>query len=260
MFYRFESGNKGIYEAVDLDCPRTDPRRENKPDGSWLPKVGEKYPRAISFWTEKGVEKYFESGLQEWHRSVLKTSLNVLKLDQPKDVLYEDEFQVICDANQELVSESWEDFVISQKEFPLVDKVVAYITREEEGNLEILVFDHEKEWSEAGTQVPAGGIDDGEDLEAGVLREVLEEVGIKDIKISKKIDEYIMYRNTHKQFNRRHVFHLKPTCELPKNWTHTVSGEGIDKDMKFYCYWIPINEAEIKLAGSMGHSIRKLKT
>jgi hypothetical protein len=52
-FYRFLSGERGIYEAVDIDCPKDiDERRKNKPDGSWLPKVGQKYPGAIFLDTE----------------------------------------------------------------------------------------------------------------------------------------------------------------------------------------------------------------
>lgn len=37
-YYRFLSGKRGIYAAVDQDCPRSDSRRANKPDGSWVPK------------------------------------------------------------------------------------------------------------------------------------------------------------------------------------------------------------------------------
>ena len=63
QYYRFTCSGKGIYEVVDRDCPRTDPRRFDKPDGSWLPKVGPNFPGAISFWTEKGLEKYKQSPL-----------------------------------------------------------------------------------------------------------------------------------------------------------------------------------------------------
>ena len=38
-YYRFVVGDKGIYEAVEHDCPKSDARRKNKPDGSWLPKI-----------------------------------------------------------------------------------------------------------------------------------------------------------------------------------------------------------------------------
>lgn len=93
--YRFIVGNIGIYEAVEKDCPKDDLRRLNKPDGSWLPKIGEKYPGAISFWTEKGLKKYRESGLMDWHKSVVIGKVDMIMIDRPSEILYEDEYQII---------------------------------------------------------------------------------------------------------------------------------------------------------------------
>lgn len=95
-FYRVVVDKIGIYEAVDRDCPKTDPRREKKPDGSWLPKAGPRFPGAISYWTEFGWKTYRESGLYDWHRSVVKGMVQVIELDhEPELVLYRDEFQII---------------------------------------------------------------------------------------------------------------------------------------------------------------------
>lgn len=94
--YRFQVGNVGIYEAVDRDCPREDERRKSKPDGSWLPKVGMKYPGAISFWKEFGLKKYNESGLRAWHESVITGKVQIIEKNRSEVViLHEDEFQVI---------------------------------------------------------------------------------------------------------------------------------------------------------------------
>lgn len=98
LFYRVISGNLGIYEAVDKDCPKTDSRRSNKPDGSWLPKVGMNYPGAISFWKDFGFSKYIESGLLNWHTSVVNEPVFVQTIKKPDHVLYEDEFQIICNS------------------------------------------------------------------------------------------------------------------------------------------------------------------
>ncbi|MBT3604683.1 MAG: hypothetical protein HOE48_10570 [Candidatus Latescibacteria bacterium] len=65
IIYRFVVNNTGIYEAVEQACPRNDPRRQNKPDGSWLPKVGQTYPNVISFWTSHGLQTYINSNLTE---------------------------------------------------------------------------------------------------------------------------------------------------------------------------------------------------
>jgi hypothetical protein len=96
QYHRFIAGGRGIYEAVELDCPRNDRRREGKPDGGWLPRVGKKYPGAISFWTEFGLRRYLDSGLQAWHASVAKVPVEVQTVSNPTQVLYSDEFQIIC--------------------------------------------------------------------------------------------------------------------------------------------------------------------
>ncbi len=257
--YRFVCDGIGIYEAVDNHCPRDDRRREGKPDGSWLPKIGTEYPGAISFWTERGLDKYFSSGLQEWHRFVVREPLEVLVSDLPTNPLYQDKFQIICESNIEAKKISWNDFAIENSKYPLVDKVLAYILKSKGNKKEILVFEHDKKWSEAGLQVPAGSVDPGEEIERAVLREAQEESGLEKVRVIKKIDEYIMYRNTHEQFNRRHVFLLEPTTEVQESWSHSVQGDGIDKGMNFHFSWMPTSGIETSLAGSMGYSARRIK-
>lgn len=97
--YRFVCNDIGIYEAVDKQCPRNDQRREGKPDGSWLPKVGTKFPGAISFWKEKGLKSYRESGLRDWHYSVVEGQSKLLIAERPQKILYEDEYQIICESD-----------------------------------------------------------------------------------------------------------------------------------------------------------------
>jgi hypothetical protein len=97
-FYRVTVGGKGIYEAVDRDCPKGDIRRKNKPDGSWLAKVGKKYPGAVSYWTEVGWKKYQDSGLFSWHASVCKSSPVVEKVEELSGrVVYQDQLQVLVE-------------------------------------------------------------------------------------------------------------------------------------------------------------------
>ena len=253
MYFRFESLERGINEAVNEDCTSSDPRRQFKPDGSWLPKVGTQFPGAISFWTQKGLEKYLESGLQEWHRYVVKNPLSISIASQFEKVLYEDEFQIIVQGPLNLTVYSWTDFVIEKLNYPLKEKIVAYILKGDD----LLVFDHDKKWSEAGTQVPAGSVDLNEDLEKALFREIKEESGLGHLKINKKIDEYLFFRNTHREFNRRHVYLLEAPRETPDKWVHIVEGEGIDKGMNFHYFWIPAPEGILKLSGSLGYSLQK---
>src|SRR3989338_8969104 len=96
QLYRFVSSGRGIYAAVEQDCPRDDQRRKDKPDGSWLPKEGVKHNGAISFWKEQGLKKYVSSGLLNWHASVVRAPVTVQIIKRPAKILHEDEYQIIC--------------------------------------------------------------------------------------------------------------------------------------------------------------------
>lgn len=115
--YRFACDEMGIYEAVDRDCPRDDSRRKNKPDGAWLPKVGMQYSGAISFWTEKGLKKYQESELRDWHLSVVTGKTKLLIADRPKEPLYQDELQVICDPSKVQITREFPFFYEGPRPF-----------------------------------------------------------------------------------------------------------------------------------------------
>lgn len=69
-------------------------------------------------------------------------------------------------------------------------KVHAYITREKEGVMQLLVFKH-RDIHEAGIQVPGGTVDEGETLEAAILREVQEESGLRHLCIERFLADYI---------------------------------------------------------------------
>ncbi len=247
----------GIYEAVGKNCPTGDLRRDGKPDGGWLPKVGEKYPGSVLYWTELGLKTYLESGLQEWHRQVVGGEITALRAPQLKNIVYEDEYQVICSEGQEALKLSWCDFC-SSSNYALADKVVAYIVREKNIEKQLLVFEHDKKWSSAGLQVPAGTVTNDEELETALLREVFEETGLNNCKVVKKIDEYIFFRTPHNKFNRRHVFQLITEVNLPDKWTHKVKSDDVDNGMSFHFYWLNFNEAERVLEDGFGLSIGHL--
>ncbi len=99
--YRITVDGAGIYEVVSKDCPKDDPRRANKPDGGWLIKKGLEFPRSVSFWTENGFRKYKDSGLFDWHKSVIKGKILIEEIPRPipGDVLYEDEYQIIVNRH-----------------------------------------------------------------------------------------------------------------------------------------------------------------
>jgi NADH pyrophosphatase NudC (nudix superfamily) len=70
-------------------------------------------------------------------------------------------------------------FVASERHLyqPMKNKVLAYITRHQNGLKQLLVFEH-RDFPEAGVQVPPGTVEPGEPVESALFREVYEESGL----------------------------------------------------------------------------------
>ena len=121
---------------------------------------------------------------------------------------------------------------------PHTDRVIAYITRERDGRRELLVFDHRHHPS-AGTQVPAGRLEPGEDLESGLLRELAEESGLSNARIVRKLATYEPWELAHGERYRNHAYELEAPG-APDSWEHVVGGDGDDAGLVFVYRWEPI--------------------
>lgn len=64
-----------------------------------------------------------------------------------------------------------------------IEKITAFITRRTNQKLELLLFNHPN----AGIQIPAGTVENGENIEDALIREVIEETGLANIIIKKYI-------------------------------------------------------------------------
>jgi 8-oxo-dGTP pyrophosphatase MutT (NUDIX family) len=124
------------------------------------------------------------------------------------------------------------------------DRVVAYVTRDRDGKRELLVFDH-RDFPEAGTQVPAGRLESGEDLEAGLIRELHEEAGLDDVRIVRRIGEFDGDELGHGVGYRNHAYEVAAPS-APDAWEHEVFGDGDDAGLVFVYRWEPISR-ELKL-------------
>jgi ADP-ribose pyrophosphatase YjhB (NUDIX family) len=117
-------------------------------------------------------------------------------------------------------------------------RVAAYVIRPRPGP-ELLVFEHVGA-PEAGLQVPAGGVDPGEDLTHAVLREVHEETGLTGITVVRALTTEDKPHPETGQPRRTTFFHLQAAIDAADDWTHQVTGAGGDGGMVFACRFEPL--------------------
>jgi 8-oxo-dGTP pyrophosphatase MutT (NUDIX family) len=140
-------------------------------------------------------------------------------------------------------------------EKPVVKKVVAYIVWEDK----VLVFRH-RDFPEAGLQVPAGTIRDGETPEEAVLREAQEETGLARLSIVSFLgrQEYDIapYRD---EIQDRYVFHIGVSGTPPNEWMHYEHHDGLHQPTAFSFYWLPLTSPELdELVVGQGDLLRRL--
>jgi 8-oxo-dGTP pyrophosphatase MutT (NUDIX family) len=133
--------------------------------------------------------------------------------------------------------------------------VLAYITRERDGRRELLVFDQPHN-PERGTQVPAGRLEQGEQLVPGLLREVEEEAGLSDVRVVRKLGTYAAGELPHGSRYTNHAYELEAPG-APDAWEHVVVGEGDDAGLGFRYRWEPLTP-ELVLWGSPDPILREL--
>jgi 8-oxo-dGTP diphosphatase len=115
-------------------------------------------------------------------------------------------------------------------------RVLAYVTRDRDGRRELLVFEDPKH-PHIGVQVPAGRLNPGEELEAGLVRELEEEAGLTNVRIVRELPGFEEhYRSRYEN----HGFHVVLDGDAPDTWEHVVLGDGDDAGLTFQYRWLPI--------------------
>ncbi len=171
------------------------------------------------------------------------------------------ENRIYDSIKNEYVRRYWVDVQKSlSNNFKINQKVVIYLTRRISDNIQLLVFDHDEKFKDAGTQVIAGSIDANESEHDAALREIEEESGINaENLLLSKIDEYLFFSDLNQKYYKRHVYH----CELDSNsvsekWTHQVSGHGEDSFLNFHFYWQDLELAKNSISVRLGDSLFKI--
>jgi len=141
----------------------------------------------------------------------------------------------------------------------LTRKVVAYITCDDQ----LLVFSH-VDFPDAGIQVPAGTVEDGETLEEAVLREASEETGLSDLKIESFLGTRVY--DMHPMDGRdivvqRHYFHLSfPGPAELASWRHWEKqpSERAPEPILFELFWVMFPDGIPDLSGNLGDMLNRL--
>jgi 8-oxo-dGTP pyrophosphatase MutT (NUDIX family) len=103
----------------------------------------------------------------------------------------------------------------------------------------LLVFEH-RDFPEAGTQVPAGTVEDDEAPSDAVVREVQEETGLT-ARVMRELGT--LDAIAPKGEPRRNHFFALSTDDTRDEWEHVVHGGGGDDGLVFVCRFVPLEPA-----------------
>jgi 8-oxo-dGTP diphosphatase len=133
-------------------------------------------------------------------------------------------------------------------------RVVCYITR---NRRELLVFEHDDPGLQAGIQVVAGGIDEGETPAEAAIREALEEAGLslENPVFLGSIDKHWPEAKNPNQ--HWHFYWLEASTETPDAWDHTVTAGEDDMGMVYRQRFVKLEE--VKLDWGLDAMLKKLK-
>jgi 8-oxo-dGTP pyrophosphatase MutT (NUDIX family) len=114
----------------------------------------------------------------------------------------------------------------------IVRKSVAYLTRGPR-----VLFFRTVELPDAGAELPGGTLEAGEDPEAGLLRELLEETGFDAFGPHRLLG--VVHHVPHDiegEVHERHFYHLTLEGEAAESWERTVvEGNGV---FTFSFFWV----------------------
>jgi 8-oxo-dGTP diphosphatase len=123
-------------------------------------------------------------------------------------------------------------------------KAFAYITRQDH----LLIFSH-PDFPEAGLQVPAGTIKDGEESSEAALREAREETGLTQLRLGALLGEQErdMSDFGRNEVHHRYFYHVVCEEETPETWLHgefDPSDDPIERTpIRFKFWWVALPDA-----------------
>jgi 8-oxo-dGTP pyrophosphatase MutT (NUDIX family) len=141
-------------------------------------------------------------------------------------------------------------------QLPIIRKAFAYITHEDR----LLIFSHPLA-PEAGLQVPAGSMHDGESPEDAVLREAREETGLEQLRIVRFLGD-VMFDCTpfwRDEIHHRHFFHLACGETPPERWRqYELDPSDGSEPPLFELWWVPLPGGVPELIAGHGAMLPEL--
>lgn len=139
----------------------------------------------------------------------------------------------------------------------LKHKVFAYITHGDR----LLIFRHPYV-PEAGLQVPAGTVRDGERLDEAVMREVAEETGLDDIVLIRYLGEQLrdMSDFGRGEMHHRRFYHLRCGGDPPTTWRHEERDPSDEstRPIVFEFFWVRLPHEVPELIADHGRLLPQL--
>ena len=120
-----------------------------------------------------------------------------------------------------------------------------------------MVFTH-RDFPEAGVQVPAGTVEEGEILDAAVLCEVHEETGLAPTAVRNTAFLGRRFWKTGPYCHDRYFYHLLLTVNVPDTWLHYETSGGKSEPIAFSFHWVKRNDPCLRLAGEQDALLWKL--
>jgi 8-oxo-dGTP diphosphatase len=201
-------------------------------------------------WQGKGIGTYvIQAMLADASECQKPVALQVLKVNPAKRLYERLGFRKVGETPTHVEMRAWPPRAMGDSPAEVVEKVVAYITQQDQ----LLVFSH-VEHPEAGIQVPAGTLLRGEDPVEAVLREAHEETGLSGLRIIRFLGtrELSALATGSSQPQRRHFFQLATAEEPPLRWRHweTCPGDGSEA-VEFELFWVRLHGGFPELNGAL---------
>lgn len=141
-------------------------------------------------------------------------------------------------------------------DYPEKNKVMAYIIRRIASQPELLLFKHQ-DFPEAGWQVPAGTVELGEEYLLALRREVKEESGLTQFSRIRFMEKNTFFHPLRKELHHRYFYQLEIRGFVPDEFSHRVSGSGVDEDLVFQYCWVKLPEVPT-LAAEQGSLLSRI--